>query len=374
MIYFLVHNDYHLFDARHHVSTLGALGYECSLIEVPHSLNAEDRGKGFSSVTTIPTPIKNVRWPSAWRGYFHAIPSIKKILHPNKGDVLFLYTELELLNHAIVQHFKKKRAKIYLLEDGGVGSYLPFTLKIEEPYNLKNYIFTLMVRCLPGLWATHFRKFDGLIATWLPDYWLDGICLYRSINIERSVPVIVLNRQTLPPIDVIVGRVVFLNQTLYDGSIQTPKAYFDNLGQIMNALTNGFDEVMFKFHPREETIWIEKISRYLSENHPSVKVISDKSPFESQLAALRPEVVASFHSAPLLGLTGSGVQPMYMYHLLNDLPKIISFNQLGVLLTQWHYNFITTWKDACSGYSAGVNFDTVSKSISIADLVEHGID
>lgn len=371
MIYFLVNNDYHYFDAKTHASLLQRLGIKSSLIEIPHTLTTENRQLGFESNIRIDSPICTSKsWIIAWLRYFVMFWKLRKLLYPQKGDSLFLYTEYELLNHFVVQYFKRSCANVYLIEDGGWASYVPFTSLNHEKFTIKNRLIMLMIRCLPNLWSTQFRRFDGDILPWVADRWLSAICLYRPLDITRDVPVIVLKKINIfPKFNCIMGRVIFLNQPIYNGLIQTADDYLANLDKILSALNNGFSEVYFKFHPREDSEWINRLTIFLHSKHPKVIIIIEKLPIESILTQYRPEVIASYNSTPLLSLSDTGVQPMYLYHLVDGLKDLASSRQIDILLKKWEYQFIENFDKARSGYNAGVKFNSISTDKSIKDII-----
>ena len=192
MIYFLINNDYHLFDARDHAHHLMSFGLSSSLIEIPHTLNEPNRERGFTGKVSLTSPSCGRRWLNAWPRYFAAAREVDSIFEPNADDVLFMYTEYELLNHMVAVRFKRAAARVYLIEDGGVGTYLPFSLRSGEALTAKERVVALMTRCLPRLSQTSFHKLNGVVYPWLDDEYLDGVCLYRSLRIVRKVPVYIL--------------------------------------------------------------------------------------------------------------------------------------------------------------------------------------
>lgn len=370
MIYFLVNNDYQLFDARQHLSELEEKSIAASLIEVPHYLNSPDRDRGFAEVLRFASPLKAHRWGGAWLRYFASWWKVVRTLKPSAEDVLFLYTEFELLNHFIARRFKRSGAKIYLVEDGGFGTYVPLSLAGGEALTKKEAIVAAMSRLLPGLGATVFHKANGVVFPWLPDTYLDGLCVYRPVSIVRQIPIKLLKRPApYKPVDRIEGRVIFLNERMYD-VYQNSQQYFDGLERIVEGLTRGFDEVIFKFHPSETAEWRRRISAFLEERAHSVQILEDDTNIEGLLGDYRPEVLASYFSTALLNLEGSGVEPMYLYHLIDAVAAQKVFLLVSALLRQWNYNFADYEDGICSGYRSGLAADANVQNMSIADLAE----
>lgn len=369
MIYFLVNNDYQLLDARNHAKVLRLRGQESTLIEVPHMLQEGNRGDGFHQLYNFPTPLKSHGWIGAWWRYFGACREVNRQLAPKAGDTLFLYTEYELLNHFIANRFKQAGARVFLLEDGGVGTYIPFSVPSQEKLTLKEHIVALMTICLPGLHRTTFHKLNGIVFPWMEDRKIDGVCTYRPLHIIRHIPVHVLNGPIRERLKTIPGRVLFLNERMYD-DYQNATEYMHGLETIMRALDKGFDEVLFKFHPREKQSWRGRITELLTSHFPSVRIVEDNRAAELLLAELRPETLASYFSTALLSLTGTGVEPLFLFHLLPEVARQKVFIQCEGLLRQWNYHFIADWDEARSGYTSCMESDSGVPYTSLQHLLQ----
>lgn len=370
MIYFLVNNDYQLIDARTHAKVMWDRGMAAALIEVPHSLRESDRARGFTSVQTLATPAGAHRWLGVWLRYFGAAKAVQRKIHPQRDDVLFVYTEYEILNHLVVRKFKQAGARVYLIEDGGVGTYLPFTLPGDKSLSPKEKIIAAMTRCIPGLASTRFHKVNGVVFPWLEDKQLDGVCLYRPLKIVRSMPVIVVRRASTAPVSPRRGRVVFLNERMYD-HYQSDQVYLDGLDRILLNLQQGFDEVFFKFHPREQEPWRARILAMLSK-YPAIQLIDSERPFELLAQDYQPEVIASYFSTALLNLDRSGIEPMFLYQLLPELAAQKIFVQLTALLTQWNYRFVADWEQATTGYLSGISTAASEARVTLFDVASSG--
>jgi|GEM_PF-1468130 len=376
MIYFLVNNDYQLLDARRHAGDLDRAGMACRLLQVPHALNLPDRECGFEHSLTFPSPLTTHGWMAAWPRYFASAKAVAGNLAPLPGDVLCLYTEFELINHFIVHRFRRQGAKVFLIEDGGVGTYIPFSIGETEPLGAKEHLIAAMTRCLPGLSRTVFHKINGVVFPWVTDDHIDALLLYRPIASVRKIPSVLLRPERRPAIPVQPGKVVFLNEPIYD-YYQTERQYLAGLERILDGLTRGFERVVFKFHPRETDAWIGKILA-LVDRFPAVEVFRKRQSIESLLSELRPEVLASYNSTTLLNLGGTGVEPLYLYHLFEDLAGQKVFRQMTALLSQWRYRFIPTLAEARTGYRSGLDAQgweggaSLPEVLAKADLVTAG--
>jgi Alpha-2,8-polysialyltransferase (POLYST) len=369
IIYFLVNNDYQYLEAKRLACELRAEGRNTALIAIPHTLSLRFDHDLFEPIITLPTPA-HLPWRRAWLQYLGARSRLRAALPATSEDTLLIFTEYELLNQLAAITFKERCASVYLIEDGGVGTYIPFTLKQHEPYSWKNRLQQASIRAIPGLRRTQFTKFDGMLFPMLDDRYLDGICLYRRMAISRRVPVRLIARPTLLPVQTRAGRVVFLNQPLYSENIQTEVDYVAGLRQILGALCEGYPEVLFKFHPRESADARARITSLIFGAFPALRVVEGSQPFEALLAELRPEAVASYNSTPLLNLTGTGVQPLFVYHLLPALRQAPSFDAMHALLKAWDYRFAADWGEVASGYHAGDHFDEIGAATPLTQLLE----
>lgn len=367
--YFLINNNYQYFEAVRLASEIRATGRLTGLIAVPHTFSVDIDRKIFNPVISIPTPIR-LSWPNAWVRYFKARKLLRTVIPASAGDMLLLFTEFELLNHLVALVFKERRGSTLLIEDGGVGSYIPLSLRNPERYSLKDWIRQITIRAIPGLGGTQFTKFDGQLFPMLEDKHLISLLLYRRMRINRNIPVNVITRPSMKRVEKETGRVVFLNQPLYSEHIQSPIDYADGLKKILSALCSGYSEVFFKFHPREHLNERSRIAKNILDLFPTVKIIEGDEPFEKLISHLRPEAVASYNSTPLLNLTGTGVQPLFLYHLLPDLRKSPSFIAMHTLLIGWGYKFVADWNEIATGYCAEIDFCNDKSARPIADVLK----
>lgn len=371
-IYFLINNNYQYFEAVRLASELRNAGRQVALIAIPHTLTVNIDPAQFDPIIEVATPAR-LPWSRAWFQYLHAKRLMRAMLPAKAEDSLLIFTEYELLNHLAARVFKERGASTYLIEDGGVGSYIPLSLKRPEPYKLKDLIRRASIRIIPGLAQTRFTKFDGLLFPMLHDRHLDGVLLYRQMRINRAIPVSVIARPALPRLATCPGRVVFLNQPLYCEHIQSDADYANGLQQILGALCAGYSEVFFKFHPRESYEARARITIEILQSFPKLRIVEGNQPFEEMIADLQPEAVASYNSTPLLNLTGTGIQPLFVYHLLPDLRQAPSFDAMHALLDAWGYQFASNWSELASGYHAGPNFDNNNSAVPLMEALEHSV-
>jgi hypothetical protein len=370
MIYVLVNNNYQLIDLNYHLLSMQSAGLDCALITVPHTLNQKDFGSHFSQIYSFPSPVISRGWLTAWPRYYKAAWDVWRKLKPGPDDSLFIYSEFELLNHLVAHRFHSGGAKVFLLEDGGVGTYLPFSAREGEPLGVKQWLVSRTIRCLPHLGSTIFRKVNGVMYPWLKDDIITALCMYRYVNIVRSIPILLLEPNQRLNVRPVIGRVIFLNEPLYDHYLGWDK-YLIYLGLILRGLSDGYEEVWFKFHPREGDKQRQRIMIFIESNFSSIKFVQENENVESLLGAYRPESVASFFATTLLNLNGTGIEPLFVYHLCPDLAKQDIFGQLTHLLSGWNYCFAESFQGLRSGYQSGWNVNGQSpRGLLISEVVQ----
>lgn len=363
MIYFLVNNNYQLYDAREHLASLG----DVSLLVIPHSINSPNYG-GFKRVHYLDFHFRGYTDITSWVGSFQLRLALRREFTITDSDVLFFYTEFEPMNHVVASHFKKAGARIFIIEDGGFATYVPFRSASSEPLTLKERLRSVFIRLSSALPSIRFQKINGVVFPWLPDSLIDGVCLYRPVSIRRKIPTYLIKRSEPVSVRPIAHSVIFLNADMYK-LYQTEDEYLSALEKIMDALCGGFETVYFKYHPRETEEWRDKIFNVVLIKHRSVVVITNNSGIEDTVEDLRPAVVASFFSAALLSLKDRGVEPLYLYHLFNELNCQPIFVETTSILQEWCYKF-PNWGEVSSDYQSGLRFAEWSdRTFAIGELL-----
>lgn len=358
MLYFLVNNDYQLLDANRHAKELRDEGFVVSLILVPHSLQCDVPADLYSTIIRFVSPVIGRRWPAAWLRYFISKKKIDDRIHPISGDVVLIYTEYEIINHLIINRFRAVDAQVVHIEDGGVGTYIPFSDLPGQPLSLRERLIAASVKLLPGLADSEFKKINGTVFPWRPDTHIDLLCVYRYYVPARQIRTVMIRNDAplfMSDDKLIVGRVVFLNECIYD-HYQDDASYLLGLRTILAGLVSGYPEVYFKFHPRETQVWRDRIRSQVLKLYPSIRIVEENLPFELLLETYAPEALASYFSTPLLNLSGTGIQPLFLYHLIEDLRDQPVFAKLTAFLLRWEYQFTQNWDEVRAGYISHIKF------------------
>lgn len=365
MIYFLINNNYQYYDLELHLSDIAR--HDVSLIEIPYALDDREHAR-FRSVFQFHRASKSGLIAQV-RNFIRQRKCVDQEIRPNNGDVLFIYTEYDLLNQYIVAHFKKCGAKVYLIEDGGMATYVPFRMIDGEPLSVREKIKQWVCRRLPNMGTLQFHKVNGHIFPWMADTYIDGVCLYRPVAIRRNIPTILLRHPIQPKMEPIQGTVVFLNEQMYH-TYQQADEYLNGLRKIMESLCHSFGTVFFKFHPRETEEWRLRIVHSVLSQFPSLRVLEENTGVEAVIDRYRPSVAASYFSAGLLNLLNRGVEPLYLYHLIPDLTQQPICSEVTSVLSELGYNFVSSFSEIDSNFRSGLlDPSNYSEAIALSKLV-----
>ncbi|WPC68118.1 polysialyltransferase family glycosyltransferase [Rhodoferax ferrireducens] len=365
MIYFLINNNYHRLDFENHLSHLDE--NNVTLIEIPHTLD-ERRYTKLSGIFRYRKPPQSGLMAQVM-SFLSLVRKIGADINPTSGDTLFFYTEYEILNQYVAGRFMQAGSRVYLIEDGGLGTYVPFRMSGCESLTLKESTKQFVYRLLPGISRIRLHKLNGFIFPWMPDSCITGVCLYRPVSISRIIPTHILKRPFQPQVNCTSGRVVFLNEPIYS-IYQGEEEYIDGLIKIVDGLCNGFNEVLFKFHPRETDEWRTRIKQQITFHFPRVNFIKVDTAIEEVVDHYHPSVVASYFCSALLSLCDRGIQPLFLYHLIPDIQRQPIFRETTSVLTDLGYHFVENFSEANSNFRSGLlNTANYQNSITLAELI-----
>ncbi|MBY0545461.1 MAG: alpha-2,8-polysialyltransferase family protein [Gammaproteobacteria bacterium] len=365
MNYFLINNNYHYIDFFGHKHLL--LKKDTALIEIPHTLDKRNHDD-IAVVYRYEIP----HHKGLLSQIFKFLLTVKKInfeIHPVKEDILFFYTEYEILNQYLVDKFKRVGARAFLIEDGGLGTYVPFRMLASEPLSIKELLRRTVYRQLPGLKKTRLHKLNGVVFPWMPDTSIDGVCIYKPVKLQRTFQAILLQRLHQTELAPIRGRVIFLNEAIYQ-FYQAEKEYLDGLELLIEGLCDKYVEVLFKFHPRETNEWRERIRKEVLSRFSAVAVIEENSAIEIMIEKYRPSAVASYFCSALLSLSDRGIEPVYLYHLIPELNNQPIFIEITLVLKELGYHFVSSLSEVGPGYKSGwLHRSNIQGAITLAELV-----
>lgn len=366
MIYFLLNNNYQYHDFARHLNGFdkGSVG----LIEIPHTL--DERMHTNIGAFHRYDIARNSGILSQCLKFLFAIRRIKREISLTKEDILFFYTEYEILNQYIVDRFKCAGARVFLIEDGGLGTYVPFRFTRSEPLTLKEWLQRSIYRCLPGLSKVRFLKLNGALFPQMTDLSIDAVLLYNPVKLLRNIETILLKKNSYTVSRLVKGRVIFLNEPIYQ-LYQNDKDYLVGLRNIIEALCLGYKEVLFKFHPRENIEWRNRIRREVLSFHQDVLVLEEDTEIEVLVEKYLPVAAASYVCSALLTLSYQGIQPVYLYQLIPDLARQPAFKEATLVLNEIGYRFILDYSEVGSDYSSKLEqYDYDQHSKTLDEVIE----
>lgn len=359
MIYFLVNNGYQYFDVEAHLQ----LRIKASLIIIPHKIDSYDKTR-FIGTYHFETPWKSRRWMLIWP-VRKLIRIINTSLFPKPDDILFCYTEYEPINQYIIARFKAAGARIYLIEDGGVASYIANFCNQPNRLTLKETFLQFWTRYAIASPTYHSFKIGGEVFPRIDDEAIDALLYYRPVLVGRTIRRILISRPT-QQIKTRSDTLLFLNQPLYE-SYETPKRYLEVLKKAICGLAPQFKNLYFKFHPRDSQDWRERIQACIRSACPRTIIVQNDHPVEFVIKEYSPKFVASFFSSALMGLAEMGIEPLFLYRLL-DLNQSRPITTLDKILTELSYEFPINFQQISSDYCSGLK--TRYSSLTIVDILQ----
>ncbi|MBC6110548.1 polysialyltransferase family glycosyltransferase [Pedobacter fastidiosus] len=335
MIYLLVNNDYHLYDFQNlaHSFEIG----EITLIKVPHNLGKGKINRTFKSEFTYPYFFSGLKSILNYGTIKKVQGQIDDDIFPNSGDTLLVYTEYELLNQYIIQKFADVNANIWLMEDG-LATMALFNMKSEKlPFKLQ--LLQLVMRKIYG-YKNLEMIYDG--ANGFPimkDLLFRGVLVSLGKKIKRKIPLIRVSKNIEKMDALKANAAIFLNEDLYNFYCDFP-TYIHYLSEFLTEASANFEVLFFKFHPRETEELKKSISQILL-NYPNVIIIEQSELLiEEIIDQYRPKFAISFLSASSINLSFFGLEPVYIYHLFEQLSCNSVIDGLTAYLKSINYNFV----------------------------------
>jgi hypothetical protein len=351
MIYFVANNGYHLYDIALHQELLGA--QPVTLILVPHSIDETMIPRSVRRVVVIKrVPTEKGRLRAllyAWR-----LPGIvRRQIEARRGDVVFVYTEYELANQIIAGVFRKAGVPLYLIEDGGFGTYLPFRHAGSEPLSLRERVQQSYERLMPGLRKSRFHKVGGERFRAMDDALISAMLLYRNVQIKRAISQHLIVRPA--SLNSGLGRidsVLFLNEPIYQ-HYQPFAEYQKDLVKVISTLANQFRRTYFKFHPRESDDMRLRIRAALAHIE-MIEYWPTDLPVEVSVGSAAVGFACSYISTGLLNLCQRSIEPIFIYCLLPSLRDNPIFARATEVLQELGYQFPKDWSAVNPTFRSGL--------------------
>ncbi len=340
MIYFLVNNNFHLIDVEHHLKDLKE--FKTGLIKIPHNLTLTTEKK-FDFQIEFKKPISNLKDHFKIYKFYKTHQKIKnKFKDIKPTDTLVIYTEYEYLNHYIIKIFKKINAKVILIEEG-FPTYLTFSILPDSKLPLKKIILSWYLKNILRYNTSNIKSINKIQNTQVNDNQIDLILLYNNINIKRKIKSGVLHTSNKIYDNLNENKIIFLNEGIYWYYVNIEE-YKKIINDILDNLSNNFENVYFKFHPREKEIE-KNITRNIIKNYSNIQIIEENSPVELMISKIGAKYIASFLSQTNLYISNSNCISIYLFHLYPEIMKNIAFQSVKNVIDEMNYSFLNDWSE-----------------------------
>lgn len=356
MVYFLINNNFHYYDISIHLPSLS--DYRLSLIQVPHTLDVPPSEREFEKIYTFKTPFAGLKSHLKVNNIKKTQRNIHDQINPGFDDVLFFYTEFEILNQYIVSFFKKSGAKVYLIEEG-LPTYISYCTKSKSnlffKYRLKEFYFKKIL----NYDFVKYLSLNGFGYPQIEDSYLDGAAFYFDVKTLRDVESYHISKDVRKIDTLNSDDVVFLNEEMYLYYMDW-ESYVSEIRRIVSSLLEQFCTVYFKFHPREDDTSRERIRRAFG-CCAGIKFVEENTPIEELIVKLQVKYAASFFSAALMNLHFMGVAPIYVYPFIPQLLRHENIKSIHRFLESVSYKFPKNLESirkdgACDVPGGGSNF------------------
>ena len=357
MLYLLVNNNYHLYDFN--IWKDEFKDQQIFLIQIPHHLNVIYNDQRFVEITSFKPFFIGIKSLIKYCKIKQLHTVIDKMIFPQKEDILLVFTEYEILNQYIIQKFKRVNAKIWLLEDG-LATMAIFNGTFK-PYRWKHYIMRWVLRKIYG-----YKYLDVLydgknIFPIMTGKIFEGVCVSLGISIKRELKLFRYRKQY----ELISGLnrkyAIFLNEDIYKFYCDFDE-YLKFLLATLNVISNNFDIVYFKFHPRESDYYRKLINKNINR-YSNIIIIEENQIVEKIIENYKPKYAISFLSGSIINLLFKGLQPIYIYHLFPTLLKNPVLQGLTVYLESINYRYVSSLSEINDSYSSGIVLPEESPSL-----------
>ncbi|WP_064791776.1 polysialyltransferase family glycosyltransferase [Shewanella woodyi] len=312
MIYLVVNNDFHIDIFMNLLPDF--TDFDVCVVTIPYNLN-----KKFNLISNN---IINIHSPYIDRKKFlnpFSFRSVKQEaakIRFDSNDVVIFLTEYDPVNQYIVFLAKEKGAKTILLEEG-ISTYYNNIILPGKRGGVKTIIKSLYIKYIIGFHFIEVKKSGGFLFLKLKDHYLDKLVLFRDISLNRNIEIEVVNSRSPAYSGLDPKGCLFLNQPIYQ-SYLGKEEYLEAMTQIVSQLSNQFDVVYFKFHPRDTKPIKDKVGEILSHCSNFI-IVPEEFDITEAVNTYKSLYAVSFFSDALFKLSLSGVKIVFLYHLL---PKL----------------------------------------------------
>lgn len=349
MKYFIVNNNFHIFDVENHISG----SEDICLIVIPHTINLDVVKKYGYKYKVIESPFT--------KGYDYlkvsCIVKIKKEIrakfHITKRDILYIHAEEEWLCHYFAKLFHRIKSDIYLLEDGGISNYVKFTIRDDNTSTVKSKLKAMIISSMWGFKGSYLLSIKGISYPMINDSIFKAFICYFNIRIERNIPVQVIVKKLERITGLNNDIALFLNEGGIYSVFTDFHSYICELEWILSNISRKYRLIIFKFHPRE-TVENRNRIRIVLAKIKNLRIIEENIPVEQLYQEIKPGYVLSYYSVGLINAYFRGIVPVYLYIICKSLNSHPFSNTITRILKSINYQFINSIEDINQNYNCGI--------------------
>jgi hypothetical protein len=258
---------------------------------------------------------------------------------------IIFFTELELCNHIVIRILKAKNNSVFILEDGGLASYVILGSKINyDDLTNKERFKSLIIRSLPFMRKSRPFKLNKQLFHLMKDSEINSFFCFNEVKNMRNFPVNPIQKKLEPFIMSEKPYALFLSEPLFEEYCDL-NSYVNKVIKCLKILCSLNSNVWIKFHPRETEIFQRLIVKQIKLDNVNCKVCADNRPAEILLHEKAPQILASFAAAPLLYAQNSEIRVLYFFSIFDDLMEIVAFKLMKKILNEIGYEFFFLNKD-----------------------------
>lgn len=365
MIYFLVNNDYHLYLDFKLAEQLS--DYELALIQVPYSLNSIEKNLLFKKIYCFPN-----RLTASFINLFifknkinNILKEVDKKLFPNSNDVLFVHTEMDLLNQHIIKIFFEAGSKIFLLEDG-TATICYFNME-SNILNLKEKFREFLLKYFFGFKYLKFKKYGVQLIPEMENFVFKGVILNQGNSIKRNIPLFKLKpfEESYEFLD--QNGIIFFNQAMYFWFL-TKDQYIDYINYLLSVSFN-FSVFYFKFHPSDDQDVKDKITNMININYPDVVVLNEEGIAENIISKYPVKYAMTFKSTAAFNLMNKGIVPIFINSMFSKIYHDDSFQAFNQFLNSIDYNSPSDLNQIKPGFNPYIEKNNGLIKYSLVDII-----
>lgn len=365
MIYFLVNNDYHMYMDMKLANQLS--NHKLGLIQIPYSLNVIESSDLFSKIYHYPerlvASVKGILFNTA--KFKSILKKVDNELNPGKNDILFVHTEMDLLNQHIIQKFYKVGAKIFLLEDG-TGTMCYYNMKTGK-VGFKDKFRSFSLKYLYDFKYLEIKKYGVETLPAMKDFVFNGIVVNYGETVLREIPLYKLKSNEEAINVSYENGAIFFSQAQYLW-FTTEEEYIQYVESLLN-ISKNFSPFYFKFHPSDIEDVKEQIKQLIDKKYTNVIILNENDIAENIIIKYPVKYAITFNSTAALNLINRGIIPVFLNNMFNKLYPDDSFTVFGQFLKSIECYSPIELAEIKPGFCAFPNVKKKEINYSIIDII-----